>query len=169
MLSRAKCQTGVTLIELLVSIAILAILMTVAVPSFQTFIVSNQVGAFSDHLYASLLLTRSEAIKRNGPAVICKSADGATCTGGWNEGWIVFADSDKDGSPSGETILQKMSPQNGSYSLSGLPDSVSYDSQGAATSSASYFAICPTSGSCKYVCIPQYGTPKVVSSSSSCS
>ena len=168
MFSRAYSQTGVTLVELLVSIAILAVLMTVAVPSFQTFIVSNQVGAFSDHLYASLLLTRSEAIKRNGHAVICKSSDGATCTGNWNNGWIVFADSNKDGSPSGETIIQKMGAQSGNYTLTSLPDSVSYDSQGTATSGASYFAICPSSGTCKYVCVPQYGTPKI-SSSSSCS
>ena len=168
MFSRADFQTGVTLIELLVSIAILAVLMTVAVPSFQTFMVSNQVSAFSDHLYASLLLTRSEAIKRNGRVMICKSSDGATCTGNWNNGWIVFADSNKDGSPSGETIIQKMGAQSGNYTLTSLPDSVSYDSQGTATSGASYFAICPSSGTCKYVCVPQYGTPKI-SSSSSCS
>lgn len=168
MVDSAFRRAGVTLIELLVAIAILAVLMTVAVPSFQTFIVSNRVSAFSDHLYASLLLTRSEAIKRNGHVMICRSSDGASCTGSWNEGWIVFADRDGDGTPSTSEMIFKTGSQNGNFSLSGLPNSLYYDSQGAATSSTNHFAICPTTGTCKYVCVPQYGTPKIVASSTSC-
>lgn len=168
MVKSAIHQAGVTLIELLVAIAMLAVLMTVAVPSFQTFMINNQVSAFSDQLYASLLLTRSEAIKRNGRVQICRSSNGTACTGSWNEGWIVFEDKDGNSTPSTSEIIFKAGSQNGNFSLSGLPNSLYYDSQGAATSSTNHFAICPSTGSCKYVCVPQYGTPKIVGSSSSC-
>ncbi len=50
-------------------------------------------------LMLSLNLARSEAVKRNQQVVLCKSADGATCTtaGAWDQGWLVFVDLDQDG------------------------------------------------------------------------
>jgi type IV fimbrial biogenesis protein FimT len=83
---------GFTLIEMLVAIAIAAILLAVAVPSFSAANLSSRLRATSTDLIASASLARAEAIKRNGIVHLCPSADGTSCTsGGWEQGWIVIA------------------------------------------------------------------------------
>jgi type IV fimbrial biogenesis protein FimT len=63
------------------------------------FLRSNQLTANTNDVVADLQLARSEAVKRGANAVLCKSTDGATCTGGgtWADGWVVFADMDNSG------------------------------------------------------------------------
>lgn len=90
---------GFTLIELMVTISIMVILVTMAVPSLQALIERNAVAGQVDSLVSSLITARSEAIKRNTIVVMCRSnnpeAASPTCAGsgtGWESGWIVFAD-----------------------------------------------------------------------------
>ncbi len=102
-------QHGFTLIELLVTLSVASILLTVAVPSYQTFIQDSRLITQSNSLHSALMLAKSEAVKRSGSATICSSTDGATCNGGgnWSNGWIVFADNDGDGIvDAGEQIIQ---------------------------------------------------------------
>lgn len=89
---------GFTLIELMVSIGILAILTAVAIPSFTSIMINYRLTSIANTFVASAQLARSEAIKRNGRVTMCKSADGATCvlTGGWEQGWILFPDVDNN-------------------------------------------------------------------------
>ena len=61
----ASKQDGITLIELMVTIAVIAILATIAVPSFQEIIKRNQVAAQTNELIALIHLARNEAIRRN--------------------------------------------------------------------------------------------------------
>lgn len=103
---------GVTLIELLVTISILVITITVVAPSFMEFMTRNRVRGVTSELMATLNLARSEAVRRGRPVSVCKSSDGATCAGGgteWDSGWIVFVNEDDD-SPAAvdvnEVILQ---------------------------------------------------------------
>jgi len=104
---------GLTLIEVLVTLAIVALLMTLAVPSFKPILdrwrVKQSVGALTD----TLRLTRSEAIKRGGNVVIEKLPNNtAGCTtaaaaADWGCGWRVFVDNDGNGSfSSGDETLQ---------------------------------------------------------------
>jgi type IV fimbrial biogenesis protein FimT len=93
-------QTGVTLIELLVTISIAAILLAIAVPGFQDFFRRNRVDSAASDLMAALNLARSEAIRRGVPVSLCKSGNGTTCVQGgnnWEQGWIVFANPNNDG------------------------------------------------------------------------
>jgi type IV fimbrial biogenesis protein FimT len=87
-------QRGFTLLELMASIAILAIVVGVAVPSFMTVIENNRSQMAAEAFYSALIAARSEAVKRNQPIVLCKSADELTCinTNDWEQGWIIFAD-----------------------------------------------------------------------------
>lgn len=80
---------GFTLIELLVTIAVAAILLAVAVPSFQSFLMNNRMASQANDLITALNLARSEAVRRAANVTVCASSDGATCTGGWEQGWIV--------------------------------------------------------------------------------
>ena len=83
-------ENGFTLIEAMVSVAIMSILLAVAVPSFSESRLSSQLRASSSSLLASISLARSEAIKRNAPVMLCVSSDGQVCAaGGWEQGWIV--------------------------------------------------------------------------------
>jgi type IV fimbrial biogenesis protein FimT len=74
--------TGFTIIELMVSIAIVAILVGIGVPSFQTAIQNARLSASISDLQAAMLNARSEAMKRNSPVVVAP-IDGASWTSGW--------------------------------------------------------------------------------------
>lgn len=88
---RAPRMRGFTLIELMVAVAVLAVLLGIAVPSFNDAALGSKLGSHANSLVASATLARSEAIKRNVSVTLCASADGADCatTGGWEQGWVV--------------------------------------------------------------------------------
>ena len=89
-----KSSKGFTLLELMVTLAVSAILMFVAVPSFVSFIRNSQMTTQANAFFTDLSLTKSEAVKRNARVSICASANGTTCSGStnWATGWIVFTD-----------------------------------------------------------------------------
>lgn len=92
---------GFSLIELMVVVAITAILLTIGLPSFQGSLRSNRVATTTNELMSSFALARSEAIRSPGGAAICATEDGTTCGGTWNDGWMVWIDIDGDGLPTG--------------------------------------------------------------------
>ena len=97
---------GFTMVELLVVIAIVAVLTTLAAPSFKALIRSNSMSSSVNTFMADLRYARSEAIRRGGWVVMCRSnlpEDATpTCSGGsttgWESGWIIFHDLNNNGS-----------------------------------------------------------------------
>lgn len=90
--------TGFTLTELLVVIVLLGIVLGMALPSFREATVRNRIVAEHNELQASLMLARSEAIRRNQPVSVC--AANATlddCQNSWGQGWLIWRDVDGDG------------------------------------------------------------------------
>lgn len=96
---RQASAGGLTLLELMVTVAIVAIIGAFAVPSFQTMIQANQTRTVASELMATLNLARSEAARRGQPVSVCRSSNGSSCASsgtGWDSGWIAFVNIDND-------------------------------------------------------------------------
>ena len=100
---------GFTVTELLVALAIGALLAGIAAPSFKGTLIKYRMGAENSALLDSLLLAREEARNSASPVSVCASSDGATCTGGaWRDGHIVFRDQGAGGAVgTGDTLLNR--------------------------------------------------------------
>jgi type IV fimbrial biogenesis protein FimT len=85
MSARAAFQRGFTIIEIMVVIAIMGVMLTIAAPSFVTFTSSQKVKTASFDLYAAMMFARSEAIKRKVNVTV------AAAGGDWKNGWTVVA------------------------------------------------------------------------------
>lgn len=85
---------GFTLIELMITLAVAAIALVVAIPSFNQTMRNNSSSALGSELASALNFARSEAVKRAKRVSICASNDGATClaANNWEKGWLVFID-----------------------------------------------------------------------------
>lgn len=90
---RRAGQGGVTLVELMITIFVLAILMAVAVPSFRDAMRRGEVRSAGQSLMASLAYARSEAVTRGTFVSICASTNGASCadSASYESGWIIYA------------------------------------------------------------------------------
>lgn len=103
---------GFTAIELMVVIAMIAILAALAAPSFNSIMERWRVFKAVKGMESTLHLARSEAIKRNGLVAIQKLANSTDCSLAktnqeWSCGWQIFVDSDNDGSlDNNEEVLQ---------------------------------------------------------------
>ena len=108
-----RTARGFTLIELLMVLVVIGVFLSFAVPSFNALVGSSKLTAASNALLSSMHLARSEAIKRNGRVMLCKSADGLSCAtaGGWEQGWIVFHDVNNNGEHEhSELVIQRVQP-----------------------------------------------------------
>jgi type IV fimbrial biogenesis protein FimT len=135
---------GFTLLELLVTIAVVAIVTATAVPAFRSFVLADRSLTQGTSLLLSMNLARSEAIKQdlaNG-VTVCTSTNGVSCTGtsNWAQGWIVL------GSASQTPISVVPALANGS-TLSVTPPvtQLTFRSDGSATPTA--FTLCDPRGS----------------------
>ena len=88
----SKCDKGFTLIEVMVTVVVLVIVVTIGVPNFVNLLERNRVVATANDLLGSLQLARSEAVRLNTTAQVCSSSNGQSCSGGWADGWIVIRD-----------------------------------------------------------------------------
>ena len=89
--AKTQAQTGITLVELLIVIAIAAILASLAGPSFSDFINRTRQSSVVSQLVSDLNRARSEAIKRNTPVLLCEGDTDTECgnTNNWQSGWLI--------------------------------------------------------------------------------
>ena len=91
----ARRLAGFTLLELMITLAVLAILTAIAVPSFQTLLERNRLTSATNDLLGALMMARSNAVTRRVITRVCPSTNASTCATGtvnWATGWIVTED-----------------------------------------------------------------------------
>lgn len=124
-------QAGFTLIELMVTLVVLAILVALGLPSFQGSLRSNRVATATNEMIASLSLARSEAIRSTRGAGVCSSTDGIACGGDWNDGWLVWADTNSNSAlDDGETVLRFSQGIDSLTAIGPENEVVAFDSRG---------------------------------------
>jgi len=129
-LAGSERNQGFTLLELLVTLAVAAILLSYGVPSFIDTVRNGRATANANDLITALSFARSEAVKRGARVTVCASDDAATCGGAWTDGWIVIADGavTDDAVPVVDEVLRVWPAP------SGNPSIVTSGSNGAAAS-----------------------------------
>lgn len=105
-------QDGFTLYELMLTLALGALLTGLAVSSFSDIAARHRQGVEIDALFHAIHLARKESVMRRKVVSLCPSSDGQTCSAGmdWSAGWIMFENADQDSPPvvdAGEPVLRR--------------------------------------------------------------
>lgn len=137
-------QRGFSLIELLVTISIVAILAALVAPSFTNILAKQRVNSASSQLFSDLNLARIESIKRNRHVLACPSNTAGTgCLTGtntWTQGWLVCVDADSDGTcdsitnttdPNYPNPFSKRSALTGNVSVTGTVNPIVFKPDGS--------------------------------------
>jgi type IV fimbrial biogenesis protein FimT len=123
---------GFTLIELMVTIAIIAILLAIGLPSFTNTITRNKLETEANNLLRDFSFSRTEAIKQGQSVSICPSSNGTSCSGGsdYGNGWIIFIDSNENGAVNGEEIIRVIENPSAAITITGSILFVCYNANG---------------------------------------
>lgn len=175
--ARGGYDHGFTLVELLVTLVVLAILLGLAVPSMVQLVATRRANGLTNELVTSINLARSEAIKRNDRVVLCKSPDASACviTGSWQQGWILFHDVNNNAqldSAAGEVVLRRHNPDAAGITLTGNTPVANYLSMSASgmpklisgAFQAGTFTICTSPAfdeSVKQIVLSATGRPRI--------
>ena len=141
---------GFSLVELMVTVAVLSLITAIAIPSFSEILDSSKLASVAGELASDFSLARTEAARRGKRVTVCASSDGSTCSSSatdWNIGWIVFGDVVADGvltTSEGDELLRRRDAISGSGSLSFVPSGftssgkIQFRPSGAADSEGSF-------------------------------
>jgi len=139
---RRTRSAGFTLVELMIVVAVAAVLLAVALPSFQSVFRSNRVATATNEVIATLSLARGEAIRNARGAAVCPSVDGETCGDDWTAGWIIWADNDGDGVLDGDEVIRFVQGKSQAV-VEGPEAGVQFDARGRIVGAATSIAVQP--------------------------
>ncbi len=145
--------SGFTLIELMVVVALAAIMAALAAPSFKSFVSGQRVKTAASDFVMTAIFARSEAIKRNADVTISAVTSGAN---GWKDGWIVAV---------GGSQLSQQQAYTG-ITFSGSASVITYSSTGRLSAAVTTMTITGTDGSARCVAFDLSGMPRSFKSSS---
>jgi len=173
--------SGFTLIELMVTLAVAAIILTVGVPSFVSMTRDNSLITQTNELVADINLARSEAVKRGTRVVLCRSANPAaatpTCGGNantWTTGWLMFADTNRTGTyvAADDTLIRIGQPTGGTLTVitnNVANNNLEYNADGTTNEGGgtALFVICDDRGASKgrQIQVNAMGRPRLIKGS----
>ncbi len=134
MIKRRSRQTGFTLIELMVTLAMMVIVLAIGIPAFKSLQQNSNRTARINELVAAIQLARSEAVKRGTSISIIPNTN-------WQNGWTVFTDPDKDRTlDSGETVIRTAAVTSPNYTMTSAAyaNGITFDSKGAPQATGSF-------------------------------
>ncbi len=140
----SRRERGFSLIELMVTVAVVAILAAVATPNLRSVIANNRLRSQTDEMIASLQMARGEAVRRNARIDVCRTTDGTTCAGSvgpWTR-WIVVDTQPRAGGEANGVIAQATA--NPAVAISGSADRVSFRPTGMVTAATTLTVCVPT-------------------------
>ncbi len=147
---RNKNFTGFTLLELMVTISILAISLSLAVPAMGDFIQNQRLRSDSGRLFMDLLYARSMAINQGQQIIICPSNSGSECSDEptWELGWLLFIDTnnDREYQPSEQRLRVSAAMETLSVHSSIYRRKIRFFPDGSAAGSAATITICDPRG-----------------------
>lgn len=134
---------GYSMVELLATISVMAIVAAVAVPGLRSFLQDNRAANDANALVMALNLARNEAVTRGARVSVCASADGETCAAGgvtdWSTGWLVFTDQNAPaGTVNGADEVLRTFPALTQSTLTGDRTFLSYRSNGFVDAAADF-------------------------------
>jgi type IV fimbrial biogenesis protein FimT len=140
-------QQGLTLIELIFVVAVVAVLASVGLPAMASFVAENRVAAKTNLMMAHMQFARHSAVTRRANVVACPSIDQSRCSGDnrWDKGWIIFIDRDNDREPdSDSSVLRVIAAQDRLTMHSGGRHRVRFQPSGAAFGTNLTIRVCDT-------------------------
>ncbi len=145
---KVKGNAGFSLVELMVTTAVVVVLLSTGVPAFSALIKNNRLETEDYALRTILSAARSEAQTQRTTVTVCRSDNGIDCSSGnWGNGYISFIDLDTDGQlDSAEQLLEHRSQNiHGiTVSYSQAENMLRFDGNGSAVGSSGTFTFCDT-------------------------
>lgn len=139
---------GVTLLELITTLAVAATVLAIVVPGWTAFTQRSQVSTAANQLLTHLRYARNEAVTARRMITLCPSDDATSCSGdafGWQRGYIVFTDRDGDRKRTADEELLRVQGEHAPalrlQTSKGRP-AVRFRPDGAAWSTNATFRIC---------------------------
>ena len=143
-------NSGLSLIELLVSLAIVGLILGAGVPAIGGIVAKQEVRSAHARLFRHLSMARQEAVNLGQQTVICPSTDGLGCSGGtqWRDGWLSFVDLNRNRlrDPGELALGTGLLPARVSVITSRARRAIRFLPNGGSPGSNLTFVICPTSG-----------------------
>lgn len=186
-------SAGFTLVELMVVVALVAVVSAIAIPNFQNMIVRNNIASQMNEFIATLHLARTTAIQRGKYVTICRITNDAlaapvcdatsfTSAGGvmryssdWATGWMVFVEADPTGSPyvfdAGDVLIRRFESRTDGYAIfsNKTAQHITFNPQGLLSGSDSnglrfgFSNLTASNDTQKSVCVTRGGSIRTVS------
>jgi type IV fimbrial biogenesis protein FimT len=130
-----KRQTGFSITELMIVVAIVAILFAIGIPSFRYVTNANRASAEVNGLLGDLMYARAEAVREGTPVVVCTSGDRQSCANvnTWQGGWIICVANPAGTCDNTTAVLRVQKPFTSTDSLNGNVSAVAFSRVGFAT------------------------------------
>ncbi|MCB1751976.1 MAG: GspH/FimT family pseudopilin [Gammaproteobacteria bacterium] len=164
----SRLSRAFTLIELIIAMAIIAVVLSVGVPGITSLAGNGRITSAVNSVVRHLHYARSEAVRRSRPVVLCPSLAGTGCDDSfhWEQGFMLFADNNADRIPDdGDSILRHFRPDESRTRILTSPGrkKITYQASGMSPGSTATFTICDPDGRAapKAVILSNPGRPRL--------